>query len=250
MNAIDLVFGINPVREALRAGRKAFELFAQTNPRDQRINQIAALADEAGIPVRRRERPDLDRLASSSHHQGVILRVALFVYTDLDDLLASIPQEPPGLLLALDSIQDPQNLGALIRSAACAGVRAVIIPKERACGVTPAVERASAGAVETVPIVQVVNMAQALKRLKDNGFWVFGLDGESSDSIHHVVFNAATVLVVGNEGDGIRPLVRATCDHLVAIPHYGGVASLNASVAGGIALFEAARQLHAVASKE
>ena len=239
--SIDLVFGINPVREALRAGRKAFELFAQTNPRDHRIPQIIALAESAGIPVRRRERPDLDRLAASTHHQGVILRVAPFTYQDLDTVLDDI-KSGAGLILALDTIQDPQNLGALIRSAACAGVQAVLIPKDRACGITPAVERASAGAVETVPVVQVGNLVQALEKLKQNGFWVYGLVGEAPDTVYQASFVGATVLAVGNEGDGIRPLVRSTCDHLVSIPQYGGVSSLNASVAGGIVLFEAARQ--------
>ncbi|MDD2502123.1 MAG: RNA methyltransferase, partial [Geobacter sp.] len=163
----DILYGINPVREALRGNRKAFELFIQTGGTDQRIAKLAALAEEKGIAVRRRERADLERLAGNPHHQGVVLKVAPFVYAELEDFLSK-HQETEGSLfvLVLDGIQDPQNLGALIRSAACAGVQGVIIPKDRACGMTPVVEKASAGAVETVPVIQVTNLVQTLERLK------------------------------------------------------------------------------------
>jgi 23S rRNA (guanosine2251-2'-O)-methyltransferase len=193
--------------------------------------------------VRRRERADLERLAGNSHHQGLVLRVAPFDYTDLDDFLAArAGEDAPLFLLMLDAIQDPQNLGALIRSAACAGAQGVIIPKDRACGVTPVVEKASAGAVETVPVIQVTNLVQALERLKQAGCWAFGLDGGADKSIYQADLRGGLVLVVGGEGEGLRPLVRKQCDVLLAIPQYGGVSSLNASVAGGIVLFEAARQ--------
>ena len=172
-----------------------------------------------------------------------MLRVAPFVYVDLDDFLASQSStDQPLFLLMLDAIQDPHNLGALIRSAACAGAQGVIIPKDRACGVTPAVEKASAGAVETVPVIQVTNLVQALERLKQAGCWAFGLTGEADKSIYQADLRGNLVLVVGGEGEGLRPLVRKQCDVLLAIPQYGGVSSLNASVAGGIVLFEAARQ--------
>lgn len=239
----EIIYGINPVREALRGNRKAFELFVQESASDHRIGKMIAMAEERGIPVRRRNRDDLARLAATSHHQGVVLAVESFVYADLETVLSNRQESAePFFLLALDGIQDPQNLGALIRSAACAGVQAVIIPKDRACGVTPVVEKASAGAVETVPVVQVTNLAQSLETLKQAGCWVSGLCGEKGTSIHQADLKGNLVLVVGGEGEGIRPLVRKQCDHLVAIPHYGGVSSLNASVAGGIALFEAARQ--------
>lgn len=239
----EIIYGINPVREALRGNRKAFELFVQESATDHRIGKMIAMAEDRGIPVRRRNRDDLGRLAANSHHQGVVLAVESFVYADLESLLSSLQESTePLFLLALDGIQDPQNLGALIRTAACAGVQGVIIPKDRACGVTPVVEKASAGAVETVPVVQVTNLVQTLERLKQVGCWVFGLCGEMGVSIHKADFKGNLLLVVGGEGDGIRPLVRKQCDHLVAIPHYGGVASLNASVAGGIVMFEAAGQ--------
>lgn len=239
----DILYGINPVREALRGNRKAFELFVQTGGTDQRIAKLATLAEERGIAVRRRERADLERLAGNPHHQGVVLKVAPFVYVELEDFLTN-HQETEGSLfvLVLDGIQDPQNLGALIRSAACAGVQGVIIPKDRACGMTPVVEKASAGAVETIPVIQVTNLVQTLERLKQAGCWTFGLAGEASKNIYQADYRGNLALVVGSEGEGIRPLVRKHCDLLLAIPHYGGISSLNASVAGGIVLFEAARQ--------
>jgi 23S rRNA (guanosine2251-2'-O)-methyltransferase len=238
----DILYGINPVREALRGNRKAFELFVQTSGTDHRIAKLTALAEEQGIPVHRRERKDLERLADNPHHQGVVLRVAPFVYTDLDDFLTARSADDALLLVVLDGIQDPQNLGALIRTAACAGVQGVVIPKDRACGITPVVEKASAGAVETVPVMQVTNLVQALERFKQAGCWVFGLAGESGKTIYQQDYAGNLVLVIGSEGEGIRPLVRKHCDGLLAIPQYGGVSSLNASVAGGIVLFEAARQ--------
>lgn len=239
----DILYGINPVREALRGNRKAFELFVQTGGTDQRIAKLATLAEEKGIAVRRRERADLERLAGNPHHQGVVLKVAPFVYAELEDFLANHQESEGGLfLLVLDGIQDPQNLGALIRSAACAGVQGVIIPKDRACGMTPVVEKASAGAVETIPVIQVTNLVQTLERLKQAGCWTFGLAGEANKDIYQADYRGNLALVVGSEGEGIRPLVRKHCDLLLAIPHYGGISSLNASVAGGIVLFEAARQ--------
>ncbi|ACD95583.1 23S rRNA (guanosine(2251)-2'-O)-methyltransferase RlmB [Trichlorobacter lovleyi] len=239
----DILYGINPVREALRGNRKAFELFVQTGGTDQRIAKLATLAEEKGIAVRRRERADLERLAGNPHHQGVVLKVAPFIYAELEDFLANHQESEGGMfLLVLDRIQDPQNLGALIRSAACAGVQGVIIPKDRACGMTPVVEKASAGAVETIPVIQVTNLVQTLERLKQAGCWIFGLAGEANKDIYQADYRGNLALVVGSEGEGIRPLVRKHCDLLLAIPHYGGISSLNASVAGGIVLFEAARQ--------
>lgn len=239
----DILYGINPVREALRGNRKAFELFVQTGGTDQRIAKLASLAEEKGIAVRRRERADLERLAGNPHHQGVVLKVAPFVYAELEDFLSNHQETEAGLfLLVLDGIQDPQNLGALIRSAACAGVQGVIIPKDRACGMTPVVEKASAGAVETVPVIQITNLVQTLERLKQAGCWTFGLAGEANKDIYQADYRGNLALVVGSEGEGIRPLVRKHCDLLLAIPHYGGISSLNASVAGGVVMFEAARQ--------
>ncbi len=250
MTSEDLLFGINPVMEALRGTRTVYELFVQTSGSDHRLAKITALAEKKGVSVRRRERDDLARLCGSTHHQGVVLRVSPFPYAAIEDITAQLEQSgTAGFLLVLDGIQDPHNLGALIRSAACAGVNGVIIPKDRACGVTSAAEKTSAGAVETVPVSRVTNIAQTLETLKQEGYWIYGLAGEEGHSLYDVKFSGKVVLVVGGEGEGIRPLVRKHCDMLLAIPHYGGVGSLNASVAGGIAMFEVARQLHGTSVK-
>jgi len=240
----ELIFGVNPVREALRGTRKIHELYVQSTATDHRLEKILELAREKGVRVIKREREDLTRMCGSSHHQGMALKVAPFAYVDLDDVIAAAGRSgSAGFVLVLDGIQDPHNLGALIRTAACAGANGVIIPKDRACGITSVVEKASAGAVETIPVAQVTNVCQALETLKKSAYWVYGLDGEADTSLYAVAFSGNVVLVIGGEGEGIRPLVRKQCDVLVSIPQYGGVGSLNASVAGGIALFDVAKKL-------
>lgn len=241
----ELLFGVNPVKESLKGTRGAYNLYVQTNATDHRVESIIKLAEERGVAVHRREKIDLTKMCASSHHQGIALEVEPFCYADLDDLLASISQSgSPGFLLVLDGIQDPHNLGALIRSAACAGANGVIIPKDRACGITAAAEKSSAGAIETIPVAMVTNVAQSLEAMKKSGYWVYGLEGESATSVYDVKFSGNTVLVVGSEGEGIRPLVQKQCDVLMSIPQYGGVNSLNASVAGGIAMFDMARKIN------
>lgn len=241
----ELIFGVNPVKESLRGARGAFNLYVQTNATDHRVENIIRLAEGRGVAVHRREKTDLTKMCASSHHQGIALEVEPFRYADLDDLLANVKQSgAPGFVLVLDGIMDPHNLGALIRSAACAGVDGVVIPKDRACGVTAAAEKASAGAVETIPVAQVTNVAKTLELLKKGGYWVYGLAGEASASLFETKFSGSIALVIGGEGEGIRPLVRKQCDMLMSIPQYGGVSSLNASVAGGIAMFDMARKLN------
>ncbi|MDD2540734.1 MAG: 23S rRNA (guanosine(2251)-2'-O)-methyltransferase RlmB [Desulfuromonadaceae bacterium] len=240
----ELIFGVNPVRESLQGARGAFNLYIQINATDHRVEKIIKLAEERGVSVHRRDKGDLTRMCASSHHQGIALEVEPFMYADFDDLLTTINQSgSTGFILVLDALQDPHNLGALIRSAACAGVNGVIIPKDRACGVTAAAEKTSAGAVETVPVAMVTNIAQTLETLKKLGYWVYGLDGSAKQSLYDTDFSGNIALVVGGEGEGIRPLVRKQCDIVMSIPQYGGVSSLNASVAGGIALFEIARKV-------
>jgi len=240
----ELIFGVNPVKESLQGSRGAFNLYVQISATDHRVEKIIKLAEERGVAVHRREKIDLTKMCASSHHQGIALEVEPFRYAVLEDLLASISLSGgAGFLLVLDGILDPHNLGALIRSAACAGADGVVIPRDRACGITAAAEKASAGAVETIPVVQVTNIVQALETMKKAGCWVYGLAGESSQSLYGVKFSGSSVLVIGGEGEGIRQLVRKQCDVVMSIPQYGGVSSLNASVAGGIALFEMARGL-------
>ena len=243
----ELIFGVNPVRESLQGSRGAFNLYVQVSATDHRVEKIIRLAEERGVAVHRREKTDLTRMCASSHHQGIALEVEPFRYAELEDLLASIDSSGSvGFLLVLDGILDPHNLGALIRSAACAGADGVVIPRDRACGVTAAAEKASAGAIETIPVAQVTNIAQTLEVLKKGGYWVYGLAGEVSQPLYDAKFTGNSALVIGGEGEGIRPLVRKQCDVIMSIPQYGGVSSLNASVAGGIALFEMARGLRGV----
>jgi 23S rRNA (guanosine2251-2'-O)-methyltransferase len=239
----ELLYGINPVLEALRGNRRAFELFVAGSGTDKRMEKLLKLAADKGIPVRTREKIDIARLCGSDHHQNVALKVEAFAYADLADVLSRCRESGEnGLLLVLDGVQDPHNLGALIRSAACAGAHGVIIPKDRAARITPAVEKASAGAVETIPVAQVVNIAQTLEELKKDGFWIYGAVDAATASVYEQDFTGNTVLVIGSEGEGIRPLVRKKCDMVFSIPMRGGVSSLNASVAGGVILFEAVRQ--------
>lgn len=237
----ELIFGVNPVKEALQGSRGAYNLYVQISASDHRVEKIIRLAEQRGVAVHRREKLDLTKMCASSHHQGIALEVEPFLYADLEDLLAAVATTESALLVVLDGIQDPHNLGALIRSAACAGALGVIIPRDRACGVTASAEKSSAGAVETLPVAQVTNISQALEAMKKAGCWVYGLDGEARSSLFQTKFSGRIALVIGGEGEGIRPLVRKQCDALMSIPHYGGVSSLNASVAGGIAMFEIAR---------
>jgi 23S rRNA (guanosine2251-2'-O)-methyltransferase len=238
----DIIYGVNPVMEALRGSRRAFELFLAEGT-DRRLEKLEQQAGEKGVPVRRRDRGALARLAGSEHHQGVVLRVEPYPYAELSDLLDRWKESGKnGLILVLDGIQDPHNLGALIRSAACAGADGVVIPKDRAAGVTATVEKVSAGGVGAVPVVRITNIAQTLEALKKEGFWIYGATGEAGGNLYGQDFRGHTVLVIGGEGEGLRPLVRKLCDVLVAIPITGAITSLNASVAGGIMLFEVVRQ--------
>lgn len=238
----EIIYGLNPVMEALRGTREIYELFVAGSSSDKRVEKLLKLAAERKVPVRQREKADLTRLCSTEHHQGVALKVEPFPYADLDDVLAELQGNSDGLILVLDSVQDPHNLGALIRSAACAGAHAVVIPKDRAAGVTAAAEKASAGAAGTIPVAQVTNISQALQALKKAGFWIYGADGSARHTLYQQDLTGPVALVIGGEGEGIRPLVRKGCDEVVSIPLQGGVNSLNASVAGGIFLFEAVRQ--------
>ncbi len=239
----EIICGINPVKEALRGSRKIFELFIADGTADQRVGKLSELASEKNIPTRRRSKVDITRLTGTDHHQGVALRLESFSYTDFDDVLSACKEKAgEAMLVVLDGIQDPHNLGALIRSAASAGAAAVVIPRDRAAGVTATAEKVAAGAAETIPIAQVTNIAVTLEQLKTAGFWIYGADEKSSQSLYQQKLKGNIALVIGGEGEGIRPLVRKKCDVVFSIPLAGGVGSLNASVAGGIAMFEAVRQ--------
>ncbi|HUX66868.1 MAG TPA: 23S rRNA (guanosine(2251)-2'-O)-methyltransferase RlmB [Terriglobales bacterium] len=231
--------GIHAVREALRA-RTALRFVAVSRERhDPRLQELITLAHAARVPLRRVGVAELERWAGRTPHQGVVAEAEAKAVLELEDLLADAPQR---LLLALDGIEDPHNLGAIVRSACGAGVDGVLLPARRAAGLTETVERVSAGALEHVRVARVGNLAQALEQCKQAGFWIVGLDGEAKTRLWDHDFREPTVVVVGAEGRGLHALIRQRCDARVAIPLAAGVDSLNASVAAGIALFEVARQ--------
>jgi 23S rRNA (guanosine2251-2'-O)-methyltransferase len=208
---------------------------------DARMQALIAAAERAKVPLRRADRQILDALAPGLRHQGVL--AAITEETILgDESLLETPATPERLILVLDGVQDPHNLGACLRSAEAAGVSAVLLPRDRASGVTPAVRKVAAGSAERVPVIAVVNLARSLEKLKALGHWVIGLDGEASDSLYQVELTGPLVLVLGAEAQGLRRLTRECCDRLVRIPMAGRVESLNVSVAAGICLFEARRQ--------
>jgi len=238
----EILFGIHPVLESLRAGRRKIErLFAMSKASSPRIREILAEAERRRLPVSGIDGPGLDSLTQKGHHQGVAVRPSTYPLLATDDLL----DPPPPFLLLMDSIQDTQNMGALVRTALCAGVTGIIIPKDRQAPPSPAVSRASAGALAHARMAQATNLATVMAMLKKQGIWIFGLDGASDASLFQSELTGPLALVVGGEERGLRPLLKKNCDHLVAIPQAGPLDSLNASVAGAVAMYEAFRQRQA-----
>jgi 23S rRNA (guanosine2251-2'-O)-methyltransferase len=236
-----LIGGFHPVLAALDdAHDKPFEILIAEGRDDERTRQVRKLASTHGVRLRVVARSDLDLKAPGLRHQGVLAYVPERAF-DSEDLLYR-PAEPQHLLLALDGVQDPHNLGACLRTAEAAGVTAVIIPKDRSAGLTAVARKAAAGAAERVPLVAVTNLARALARLKDLGYWVTGLAGEGQEAVFDVDLTGPTVLVMGAEGEGLRRLTRDSCDRLVNIPMHGKIESLNVSVAAAVCLYEAFRQ--------
>lgn len=241
---IDYLYGIHPVREGLRGRRQPLELFVDEKQGGQRVEELVALARERGIPVRQRQRRDLDRMAGLPHHQGAVLSMEPFPYTELEDLLDRWQESgEAGFFLLLDGITDPHNLGAILRNADAAGCQGVVITKDRSCGITNVVDRASAGAVEHLAICQVTNLARAMQQLQKAGFWIYGLAaGEGAQPLFGSKLSGHLALVIGSEGEGLRQRTREVCDGLLEIPMIGGVSSLNAASASAVALFEVVRQ--------
>ena len=235
---MEILYGKNPVLEALRAGRPARKLVLAAGVRDEpRLREILEGAAERGIPVEETSRRRLDDIAHTEHHQGIAGYFHSRPPLSLDALLEQM--RAPGLLLVLDGIQDPQNLGALARSCDAAGAGGMVLVRDRA---TAAAAKASAGAIEHVPIAVVPNLAAALTRMRDAGLWCVGLDAGAELRYDRFDYTSPVALVVGAEGEGLRPLTRRRCDALVSLPMLGRVASLNAAAAGAILLYEAARQ--------
>lgn len=240
-----VVYGVNPVRELLRAGGEGLsELWlAEGATRGAAFAELERLGRTSGAKVRRAPRAKLDRLAGTDHHQGAVAVVADFRYAELDALVAGAQASGrPALLVVLDGVEDPHNLGAIIRSTHALGGHGVVIPKDRAVGVTPAVAKASAGAVERCPVARVTNVSQAVTALKEAGIWSVALAADAEQPLGAVDLRGPTALVLGSEGQGIRPLVRRTCDLSARIPMMGGFESLSVSASAAVALYEATRQ--------
>ncbi len=239
----DLIEGRNAVIEALRAGRSIDKIFLAKGDVDKTLGHIASRAREKGIVVVECDRRKLDFMSVTHAHQGVIALSAVREYCSVEDILALAEErgEPP-FVVVCDEISDPHNLGAIIRSAECAGAHGVVIPKRRSAGLTAIVDKASAGAAEHMLIARVPNLPAALDTLKSRGLWVYGTAADGSNELWHTDFTGALALVIGSEGDGMGRLVRESCDFTVRLPMKGRVSSLNAAAAAGIVMYEVLRQ--------
>ncbi len=243
----EILYGRHTVHESLRAGRRKPHklMLAESVRQTDVIGQIVSLAEQAGVKVERAERRNLDQILQVGvHHQGVALETSPYPYIPLDDILVTAQSraEPP-LLLLLDQLQDPQNVGSLLRTAEAIGVHGVVIQRRRAVGITPAVVHASAGAAEHLKVAQVTNLVNIIGKLKERDVWVVGLEtAHDAQRYNQADLNGPLAIVVGSEGEGLRRLVRERCDFLLQLPMRGQVTSLNASVAGSVVLYEAFRQ--------
>lgn len=241
----EIISGIHSVEEALAAGRRnIYRIYINRDNPSKRVEKIAEHAGGLDIPVSTAPREEIRKISKNPHHQDIAAGTKAFPLENFDSIIAGLSSNgaADSLLLILDSIMDPQNLGALIRTAVCTGVNGIILPKDRCCGPTPAVSRASAGAMEHAGICMVTNLANAMKDLKKNGFWTIGLDQNGNRAVYDIDMIGPRALVIGAEDTGIRPLVKRHCDFLCRVPQTGAIESLNASVAGGIAMYEAMRQ--------
>ncbi|MCK7578635.1 MAG: 23S rRNA (guanosine(2251)-2'-O)-methyltransferase RlmB [Chromatiales bacterium] len=241
------VGGIHSVRAALKFGAEGVdEVWLERARRDRRLQELADLAREAGIRLRQVERAELERAAAGVNHQGALAWVRVPSSRTESDLTALLDRlDVPPFLLLLDEVQDPHNLGACLRTAEAVGVQAVIAPKDNAVGLTPVVCKVASGAAETLPYVQVTNLARVMDALKERGIWLTGTAGEASDELYAADLTGPLGLVMGAEGSGLRRLTRERCDRLVRLPMCGQVESLNVSVAAGVCLYEALRQRRA-----
>lgn len=237
------VEGRNPVIEALKGKRRVEEVFILKSAQGKVIDKIYNLAHKENIPIKKTTRDELDGLAKSHAHQGVIAFAQSLDYLSLDDLIAQAKENSAApFFILLDEIQDPHNFGSILRTAEAAGVDGIIIPKRRAVGYTPIVVKTSAGAVEYLPVAQVTNLARTIDRLKEEGFWIAGADLEAEQSCYEADLTGSLGLVIGSEGSGMRRLVKEKCDFLIKMPMEGQIESLNASVAAGILTYESLRQ--------
>ena len=241
---MDRLTGIHAVKEALEAQRPIDRIVIAKGRQDTRVEEIVQLARKRGVSVRFEDRGQLDRLANSKEHQGVVAVAAARSAGTLEDILAraNANHGQMGLIVLLDGVEDPHNLGAIIRTALAAGAHGVVIPERRAAGLTDTVARASAGALAHLAVAKVTNLVRSMEELKEAGYWLVGLDEEGDKSYSEVDYKSNVGIVLGSEGKGLHELTRKRCDFVVSLPTTGPVKSLNVSVAAGVVLFEAIRQ--------
>lgn len=242
-DAENILEGRNALTEALASGRAIDKVFIAEGSTDRALARLAAQAKQAGAVVVETDRRKLDQMSATGAHQGVIAMVAAHSYATLDDILNRAKErgEAP-LIVICDELSDPHNLGAIIRTAECAGAHGVVIPKRRSVGLTAIVGKASAGALEYMPVARVTNITNAIKELKERGVWIFGTAAEGATPLYQADLKGAAAIVIGNESDGMSRLVAESCDLKVSIPMKGRISSLNASAAAAILLYEAVRQ--------
>jgi 23S rRNA (guanosine2251-2'-O)-methyltransferase len=241
---MDHLTGIHAVREALEAGRALDRIVIAKGRQDTRTEEIVQLARKLNVPLRFEDRGQLDRLVGSKDHQGVVALAAARAAASLEDIIAAATASgsEKGLIVLLDGVEDPHNLGAIVRTSLAAGAHGVVIPERRAAGLTDTVSRASAGALAHLSVAKITNLARSMEELKQAGYWLIGLDEKAEKNYTEVDYTGAVGIVLGGEGDGLHELTRKRCDFLVALPTVGPVKSLNVSVAAGVVLFEARRQ--------
>jgi 23S rRNA (guanosine2251-2'-O)-methyltransferase len=242
---MEVLYGVHPVEEALKAGRRRFDHVLVARERhDERLESLVSLCRQAGVRVRQEARDQLTLLAQTPAHQGVVAMVRPQEFLAIEDLFEPPAKESTAarLILALDGVEDPQNLGALLRVADGAGVDGVVLTERRSAPLSPVAVKASAGAAEHLRIARVVNLVRALEELKKQNLWIIGLDERGQTDYDRFDLTGDCVIVLGREGAGLHDLVRRTCDHLLGIPMAGGVSSLNVSAAGAVVLYEAFRQ--------
>ncbi len=238
-----MIEGRNPVLEAIQSGRDINKLMVADGQKEGSIKKIIAIAKEKGIVISYVDRQKINGLSQSDNHQGVIAFVAAYDYKDLEDLLNEVQEkEEAPFFIILDEINDPHNLGSIMRTADAVGAHGIIIPKRRAVGLTPVVAKTSAGAIEYVPVCRVTNLARTIDTLKERNIWIAGADMTGEQTHFQADFKGAIALVMGNEGQGLSRLVKEKCDFLVNIPMIGKVSSLNASVAASVIMYEIFKQ--------
>ena len=238
-----MIEGRNAVSEAIRSGRTINKVFLADGDTDRALGRLAAMAKDAGAVVVRIDRRRLNEMSLTGAHQGIIASVAVHGYATIDEILAAAEAKGEAPLIVLcDELSDPHNLGAILRTAECAGAHGVIIPKRRSVGLTAVVGKASAGAVEYMPVARVSNIAAAIRELKERGVWVFGTAADGALPLYSADLRGPAAIVIGNEGEGMSRIVAESCDFKVSIPMKGHISSLNASAAAAILLYEAVRQ--------